>query len=62
MSKNYAVKVMNITKEKKEAAAEARRWMTNLMTNLDRFVEDNAHRDLSHVNVSSAALPCWQKL
>ena len=58
MSKNYAVKVTNITKEKKEAAAEARRWMTNL----DRFVEDNAHRDLSHVNVSSAALPCWQKL
>ena len=58
MSKNYAVKVMNITKEKKEAAAEARRWMTNL----DRFVEDHAYRDLSHVNVSSAALPCWQKL
>ena len=58
MSKNYTSKVMNITKEKKEAAAEARRWMTNL----DRFVEDNTHRDLSHVNVSSAALPCWQKL
>ena len=58
MSKNYTSKVMNITKEKKEAAAEARRWMTNL----DRFVADNAHRDLSHVNVSSAALPCWQKL
>lgn len=58
MSKNYTSKVMNITKEKKEAAAEARRWMANL----DRFVEDNAHRDLSHVNVSSAALPCWQKL
>ena len=58
MSKNYTSKVMNITKEKKEAAAEARRWMTNL----DRFVEDNGHRDLSHVKVSSAALPCWQKL
>ena len=58
MSKNYTSKVMNITKEKKEAAAEARRWMTNL----DRFVGDNANRDLSHVNVSSAALPCWQKL
>ena len=58
MCKKYAVKVMNITKEKNEAAAEARRWMPNL----DRFVEDNAHRDLSHVNVSSAALPCWQKL
>ena len=58
MSKNYTSKVMNITKEKKEAAAEARRWMTNL----DRFVEDTAYRDLSHVNVSSAALPCWQKL
>ena len=58
MSKNYTSKVMNITKEKKEAAAEARRWMTNL----DRLVEDNAPRDLSHVKVSSAALPCWQKL
>ena len=58
MSKNYTSKFINITKEKKEAAAKARRWMTNL----DRFVEDNANRDLSHVNVSSAALPCWQKL
>ena len=46
------------TKAKKEAAAEARRWMGNL----DRFVEDNARRDESYVNVSSAALPCWQKL
>ena len=58
MSKNYTSKVMNITKEKKEAAAEARRWMTNL----DRFVADNALRALPHVNVSTAALPCWQKL
>ena len=54
----YASIDLQIEKEKKEAAAEARRWMTNL----DRFVEDNANRDLSHVNVSSAALPCWQKL
>ena len=58
MKKKYAVKVINTTKEKKEAEAKTRRWMTNL----DRFVEDNANRDLSHVNVSSAALPCWQKL
>ena len=56
--KKYTAKTLNITNAKKEAAAEARRWMGNL----DRFVEDNARRDESYVNVSSAALPCWQKL
>ena len=56
--KKYTAKTLNITTAKKEAAAEARRWMGNL----DRFVEDNARRDESYVNVSSAALPCWQKL
>ena len=54
----YTAQTLNITQAKKEAAAEARRWMGNL----DRFVEDNARRDESYVNVSSAALPCWQKL
>ncbi len=51
-------KLNKANREKLEAAAEKQ----SRMSNLDRFVEENANRDVCYVNVSGVSFPLWQRL